>query len=104
MTDELTEQVAQEDRDAAAECLSANYVNVDGWSIRRGLCDHDYTTQAFARHRIAAIAAARPALLEEGARLGAKATFALFTDQDNLAPEYDFSRLNYAEIVKEASA
>jgi len=91
VTDELTEQVAQ----AIEDMLEAD----DGWCVGTPALHGMFVDFA-----TAAIAAARPALLEEGARLGAKAAAALFMDQDNLAPEYDFSRLNYAEIVKGASA
>lgn len=71
--DELVE-VTQADRDAAAP-HTTGFGHIDGYSfstlhmVRAGHCDDHPIVQAFARHRLAAIAAARPAILEEAAKV-----------------------------------
>lgn len=79
-------QPTDEDRAAAAELIVSDYIRD---TVLAGLRDDHFFVQAFAAHRLAAIAAATPDLLARGERRGIERAAAV-------ADEYDDGRASVA--------
>jgi hypothetical protein len=95
MNHEIVE-VTQEDRNAVVRLLEAGDQDWQAKEVRLGQGDHFPIVQAFARHRQAALTAARPAILEEAAGIAEGYNFGPVRD------DRDSARNATAQIIATA--